>query len=183
MMADTLRVGLFVTCLVDMFRPGIGFASIKLLEDAGCQVHVPVAQTCCGQTAWNAGDKVDTRKLAAEVIQNFEGFDYIVTPSKPCSKMLQENYLELFENDEEWMHRAELFANKTYYVCSFLEKVLEIKNLDEKLKKRADILVGHDLGALMETAHNLKRQNISKEIRHVTEVLAGMTDSPSIGGQ
>jgi len=74
-MADALRVGLFVTCVVDMFRPSVGFASIKLLEDAGCQVHIPVAQTCCGQTAWNSRDKTDTREMALEVIQNFENFD------------------------------------------------------------------------------------------------------------
>ena len=182
-MADALRVGLFVTCVVDMFRPSVGFASIKLLEDAGCQVHIPVAQTCCGQTAWNSGDKTDTREMALEVIQNFESFDYIVTPSKPCAKMLQENYQELFQGDEKWMPQIEQFSSKVYEIRSFLEVVLEIKGLHEKLAKRADILVGDDLGALMETANTLKRQGISKEIRHVTEVLAGMTDSPSIGGR
>jgi len=182
-MADALRVGLFVTCVVDMFRPSVGFASIKLLEDAGCQVHIPVAQTCCGQTAWNSGDKTDTREMALEVIQNFENFDYIVTPSKPCAKMLQENYQELFQGDEKWMPQIEQFSSKVYEIRSFLEVVLEIKGLHEKLAKRADILVGDDLGALMETANTLKRQGISKEIRHVTEVLAGMTDSPSIGGR
>lgn len=180
-MADALRVGLFVTCVVDMFRPSIGFASIKLLEDAGCKVHVPVAQTCCGQTAWNSGDKTDAREIALEVLQNFEDFDYIVTPSKPCAKMLQENYPELFQSNEKWLPRIEAFSGKVYEIRLFLEEILEIKNLHEKLAKRADILVGDDLGALMETANTLKRQGIAKEIRHVTEVLAGMTDSPSIG--
>lgn len=182
-MADALRVGLFVTCLVDMFRPTVGFASIKLLEDAGCQVHVPVAQTCCGQTAWNARDKADAREIAEAVIQNFEGFDYVVMPSKPCANMLKENYQELFQDDEEWNFRVTQFSNKVFEICAFLEEVLEIKNLNEKLIKHADILTGDDLGALMETANTLKRQGIKKEIRHVTEVLAGMTDSPSIGGR
>lgn len=182
-MADALRVGLFVTCLVDMFRPTIGFASIKLLEDAGCQVHVPVAQTCCGQTAWNARDKADACEIAEAVIQNFEGFDYVVTPSKPCANMLKENYQELFQDDEKWTSRVEAFSSKVFEIYAFLEDVLEIKNLNERLAKRADILTGDDLGALMETANTLKRQGVSKEIRHVTEVLAGMTDSPPIGGR
>lgn len=182
-MADSLRVGLFVTCLVDMFRPSIGFASIKLLEDAGCQVHVPVAQTCCGQTAWNATDKADAREIAEEVIKNFETFDYVVTPSKSCAKMLWENYPKLFQDDEKWMPRVESFSNKTYEIYSFLENVIETKDLPQRLSKRADILTGDDLGSLMETANTLKRQGISKEIRHVTEVLAGMTDSPSIGAR
>lgn len=90
-MADAMRVGLFVTCLVDSFRPSVGFASIKLLESAGCKVHVPIAQTCCGQNAWNCGDKLDAREIAEEVIQNFESFDYIVAPSKPCAAMLKKN--------------------------------------------------------------------------------------------
>ncbi|MCZ6859353.1 MAG: (Fe-S)-binding protein, partial [Alphaproteobacteria bacterium] len=54
------RVGLFVTCLVDLFRPSVGFAAVKLLEAAGCTVAAPRAQTCCGQPAYNAGDRHDT---------------------------------------------------------------------------------------------------------------------------
>ncbi len=132
-MAESVRVGLFVTCLVDMFRPSVGFACIKILEDAGCQVHVPVAQTCCGQTAWNCGDKKDTREIAEEVIQNFEGFDYIIAPSKPCAKMLKDNYATLFKDDQKWAYRAEIFSSKTYELVSFLENVLEIENLKNHL--------------------------------------------------
>ena len=58
------RVALFVTCLVDLFRPSVGFAAVKLLEDAGCEVEVPVAQTCCGQPAFNTGDRATTEELA-----------------------------------------------------------------------------------------------------------------------
>jgi L-lactate dehydrogenase complex protein LldE len=45
------RVGLLVTCLVDAIRPRVGFAAIRLLEEAGCTVEVPMTQTCCGQPA------------------------------------------------------------------------------------------------------------------------------------
>ena len=72
------RVGLFVTCLVDMMRPSIGFAAVKLLEDAGCRVEVPDTQTCCGQPAYNSGDKADAVALARNVIAAFKGFDYVV---------------------------------------------------------------------------------------------------------
>ena len=58
------RVGLFVTCLVDLFRPSVGFAAVKLMEDAGCVVDAPAAQTCCGQPAYNSGDRDDTRAIA-----------------------------------------------------------------------------------------------------------------------
>jgi L-lactate dehydrogenase complex protein LldE len=71
------RVGLFVTCLVDFFRPTVGFAAAKLLEDAGCRVEVP-AQTCCGQPAFNSGDRGDARAIAEQVIEAFSAFDYVV---------------------------------------------------------------------------------------------------------
>ena len=52
-----MRVGLFVTCLVDLMRPSIGFAAIRLLEAGGAEVFVPPNQTCCGQPAYNSGDR------------------------------------------------------------------------------------------------------------------------------
>ena len=48
------RVALFVTCIVDLIRPSVGFAAVKLLEDADCRVSVPAAQTCCGPPAYSA---------------------------------------------------------------------------------------------------------------------------------
>ncbi|MEI9929134.1 MAG: (Fe-S)-binding protein [Rhizomicrobium sp.] len=60
------RVGLFVTCLVDLVRPQIGFAAVKLLEQSGCDVVVPQMQTCCGQPVWNAGADKDARAIAEQ---------------------------------------------------------------------------------------------------------------------
>jgi L-lactate dehydrogenase complex protein LldE len=74
------RVGLLVTCLVDLVRPAVGFAAVKLLEDAGCTVEVP-RQSCCGQPAFNSGDRATARALAEQVIATFEPYDYVVVPS------------------------------------------------------------------------------------------------------
>ncbi len=90
------RVGLFVTCLVDLIRPSIGFAAVKLLEDAGCTVEVPEAQTCCGQPAFNAGDRNTAADLARNVIAAFKGYDYVVAPSGSCGGMIVKHYPELF---------------------------------------------------------------------------------------
>ena len=79
------RVGLFVTCLVDLFRPSVGFAAVKLLEQAGCEVVVPAAQTCCGQPAWNSGDRRDARGVAETVLDAFADVDYLVAPSGSCA--------------------------------------------------------------------------------------------------
>lgn len=128
------RVGLFVTCLVDLFRPSVGFAAVKLLEEAGCEVHVPITQTCCGQPAWNSGDREDTASLAKEVIKAFEGFDYIVAPSGSCAGMLRKHYPELFAEDRIWRERAETFAGKVHELTSFLCDVIGVESVGAGVK-------------------------------------------------
>ena len=122
-MSARIRVGLFVTCLVDLVRPEIGFAAVKLLEQAGCDVEIPPTQTCCGQPAWNAGADGDARDIARDVIAAFEGFDYVVAPSGSCAGMIKRHYPEVFEKDEAWLTRARALAQKTHELTSFLVKV------------------------------------------------------------
>jgi L-lactate dehydrogenase complex protein LldE len=122
------RVGLFVTCLVDLIRPAVGFAAVKLLQDAGCVVDVPT-QTCCGQPAFNSGDRVTTRQIAEQVITAFEGFDYVVAPSGSCAGMLKTHYPELFEGDAAWAPRVEAFCGKTYELVSFLVDVMKVSKV------------------------------------------------------
>ena len=123
------RVGLFVTCLVDLMRPSIGFAAVKLLEDAGCRVEVPV-QTCCGQPAYNTGDRGTTRDLAERVIDDFRGFDYVVAPSGSCAGMIKVHYPELFADDPNSLPKAVELAAKTYELTSFLVDVLGVAEVD-----------------------------------------------------
>lgn len=119
-----MRVGLFVTCLVDLYRPVIGFAAIRLLEQAGCEVSVPEAQTCCGQPGYNSGDKASAQKLARQVIAAFDGFDYVVAPSGSCGGMIKTHYPELLADDPAWALRANALAAKTYELTQFLRDVL-----------------------------------------------------------
>lgn len=118
-----VRVGLFVTCLVDLFRPSVGFAAVKLLEEAGCKVEVPATQTCCGQPAYNSGDRADARAIAAQVIAAFESFDYVVAPSGSCAGMLREHYPALFADDPAMRARAEALAVRVWELISFLVDV------------------------------------------------------------
>jgi L-lactate dehydrogenase complex protein LldE len=122
------RVGLFVTCLVDLIRPAVGFAAVKLLEDAGCTVDIP-AQTCCGQPAFNSGDRATTRAIAEQVIAAFEPYDHVVAPSGSCAGMLKKHYPELFEGDAAWAPRVERFCVKTYELVSFLVDVLKVETV------------------------------------------------------
>lgn len=118
-------VGLFVTCLVNMIRPSVGFAALDLLERAGCRVRIPDGQTCCGLPGYNAGDLKGTRRLAKRVIRMFEPYDYIVVPSGSCAAMIARSYHEhVFEGDPSWRRRAEILGGKTFELTSFLFDVM-----------------------------------------------------------
>jgi L-lactate dehydrogenase complex protein LldE len=118
------RVGLLVTCLVDALRPRIGFAALQLLEQAGCTVEVPPTQTCCGQPAWNSGDSRHGAALARQVIQAFEGYDYLVAPSGSCAGMIRRHYPEALAHDPPWAARARALGDRTFEITSFLVDVM-----------------------------------------------------------
>jgi L-lactate dehydrogenase complex protein LldE len=124
------RVGLFVTCLVDAFRPNVGFAAVELLERAGCEVHVPQAQTCCGQPGYNSGDFSGTQAIARQVIETFEPYDYVVGPSGSCMGNLREHYPGLFPIDARWATRAAALAVKSHELVSFLTDVMGVSSVD-----------------------------------------------------
>ena len=123
------RVGLFVTCLVDLIRPRIGFAALELLEAAGCEVSVPATQTCCGQPGWNSGDRAAARALAERVIAEFEGFDYVVAPSGSCTGMIKQHYPEVFAGEAAWLARVDALAAKTYELTDFLASVVRLERV------------------------------------------------------
>lgn len=126
------RVGLFVTCLMNLFRPNIGFATAKLLEDAGCIVSVPASQTCCGQPGYNSGDNDAARALARQVIATFEDFDYLVGPSGSCMATIRHDYPVLFAEDADWHARAEAVADKSWELTSFLVDLLGVTRVQAR---------------------------------------------------
>ena len=121
-----MRVGFFVTCLVDLMRPSIGFAALKLLEEAGAEVAVPPTQTCCGQPAYNSGDRADAIALARKLVGEFEDCDYLVAPSGSCTGMIRTHYAELFADDAAMRGRVEALAAKTWELTRFLAEVLKL---------------------------------------------------------
>ena len=252
MAAPHPRVGLFVTCLVDLMRPAVAFAAVKLLEDAGCEVAVPAAQTCCGQPAYNSGDSGDAAAVARQVVDAFEDFDYVVVPSGSCAGTIKVHYPEMFAGEPDMLARVGRLAARTYELTTFLYEILggetvrqryrgvatyhdscsglrelgiraqprallstvdglEIRALrttetccgfgglfcvkypeisekmvdakaDDILATGADTVLGGDLGCLMNIAGRLQRRGSDIKVRHVAEVLAGLTDEvPPIG--
>jgi len=118
------RVALFVTCLVDLHRPSVGFAAIHLLEAAGCVVEVPRAQTCCGQPAYNAGDRATAREIGLSIITAFAAYDYVVAPSGSCAGMLSKHLPHLFDDDPNLRAKADALATKTFELTAFLADVM-----------------------------------------------------------
>lgn len=249
--ARKLRVGLFVTCLVDLFRPTVGFAAVKLLQSAGVAVEVPLAQTCCGQPAYNSGAFETARALARNLVATFEPYDYVVAPSGSCAAMIVRHIPGLLADDKDFAARATALASRSHELVSFLTDVLKIdslpgafsgavayhdscsglrelgikaqprallakigglslkeladpaaccgfgglfcvkyadistriadQKLDHVLESGADTLLAGDLGCLLHLAGRLKRRKANIRVRHIAEVLAGLTDSPAIG--
>ncbi len=242
------RVALFVTCLVDTIRPNIGFSALQLLEEAGCQVEVPSAQTCCGQPAFNSGDTRDTARLARRFIEIFEPYDYVVAPSGSCIGMVKAHYPEALADDPAWAERARRLAERCFELTSFLVDVMDyrpagrafpatatyhdscsglrelgvfaqprkllaavdelemvllegndvccgfggtfcvkypaISNavVGEKAaaieRTGAQVLLGGDLGCLLNMAGKLQRQGLPVRVYHTAEVLAGKAEVP-----
>ena len=160
------RVGLFVTCLVDMIRPSIGFAAVKLLEDAGCGVEVPEAQTCCGQPAFNSGDRKTAGDLARNVIAAFAGFDYVVAPSGSCGGMIIKHYPELFAEDSADHAAAVELSGRTHELVSFLTRVMKIDKVDAHFPAKATY---HD------SCSGLRELGIKKEPRMLLASVQGVT--------
>jgi len=130
------RVGLFVTCLVDLYRPSVGFAAVKLLEQTGCQVEVPRAQTCCGQPAYNSGDNAHARQLALQVLETFEDYDYVVGASGSCLGTIRCHYPEMFADDPELEARFASLSARSHELISFLVDVMEVDKIEASFNGR-----------------------------------------------
>ena len=159
------HVGLFVTCLVDLFRPSVGFAAVALLEKAGCQVSVPAAQTCCGQPTYNSGDRADSAAIAKQVIAAFAGFDHVVAPSGSCAGMIKAHYPEMFADDAEWRPRAEELAGRTWELTSFLVDVCGWDGVDARCEATATY---HDSCA------SLRENGVKAQPRALLAKVAGL---------
>jgi L-lactate dehydrogenase complex protein LldE len=163
--AASPHVALFVTCLVDLFRPSVGFAAAKLLEDAGCRVAVPRGQTCCGQPAYNSGDRADAVAIARGAIEALEGFDYVVVPSGSCAGMLRRHYPQLFEDDAGMAERAHAVAGRTFELLSFLTEVVGVERVEAAF---AGTVTYHD------ACSGLRELGIRDQPRHLLRSVKGL---------
>jgi L-lactate dehydrogenase complex protein LldE len=124
-----MRVGLFVTCLVDLMRPKIGFAALELLEAAGCEVVVPHTQTCCGQPGYNSGDRRGAQALARKLLGEFQSCDCVVVPSGSCGGMIKTHYPELLSEFPELRAEVGRLSARTWELSDFLANVVKLEKV------------------------------------------------------
>jgi len=122
-----MRVALYVTCLVDLMRPSVGFAALRLLESVSGEVVVPEGQTCCGQPAWSAGDRPLAGELARKAIAELEGYDHVVIPSGSCADQIRNVYPRLLADDPDWVLRARDLAARTWELTCFLSELAKLQ--------------------------------------------------------
>jgi L-lactate dehydrogenase complex protein LldE len=161
-----MRVGLFVTCLVDLMRPRIGFAALKLLEQAGCQVIVPQTQTCCGQPGYNSGDRRAAQTLAKKVIAEFSDCPYVVVPSGSCAGMIRAHYPELLSEFPELKVEVDRLAARTYELTDFLMSVLKVDRLGSRF---AGMITYHDC------CSGLREMGVKRQPRKLLSEVDGLT--------
>lgn len=166
------RVALFVTCLVNTIRPSIGFSAMSLLEQAGCEVHVPEQQGCCGQPAFNSGDDKASLKIAKQVIATFKNFDYVVVPSGSCAGMLKKSYLEVFASQEENDVDARELSDKTFELLSFLVDVRKFKPQGIELDGKYTY---HD------SCSGLRTMGVYAQPREMLAEVSGLEHEPLVG--
>lgn len=160
------NVALFVTCLVDLFRPTVGFAAVKLLEQAGCEVAVPRGQTCCGQPAYNSGDRADAADIARRTIPALLPFDYVVAPSGSCAGMIRKHWPTLFENEQEMSKLAIAIAEKTWELTSFLTDVCGMETVDAEYD---------GVAAYHDSCSGLRELGVREQPRKLLESVKGLT--------
>ena len=158
-------VSLFVTCLADLIRPSVAFASIRLLEQAGCIVDVPVQQTCCGQPGYNSGDYESTVPIAKKTIALFEHAQFVVAPSGSCAGMLTEHYPKLLEG--EWQERAIALAEKTYELTSFLADVVKLDKAPAILTQMPTVTYHDSCAGLRELGIKEQPRKLLRELCEV----------------
>ncbi|WP_207493317.1 (Fe-S)-binding protein [Aridibaculum aurantiacum] len=131
-----MNVQIFIPCFVDQLYPQTAFNMVKVLEKAGCKVSYNTNQTCCGQPAYNAGFWEEAKTICTKFMKDFEGADYIVTPSASCAGFVKNYYAKLFDNSS--VHNEVLkLGERTHEFSEFLVKVLGVVDFGAKLQGKA----------------------------------------------
>ncbi len=163
-------VSLFVTCIVDMIYPQTGVAVVEVLERLGVEVRFPMAQTCCGQPAFNSGFWDDARTVARQFLTAFADAEVIVAPSGSCASMVRHYYPTLFEDDPEWYAQAAWAASITWEFTEYLVDGLGVTDLGARGAALPPTRV-----AFHDACHGLRLMGLHDQARTLVGSIPGVT--------
>jgi L-lactate dehydrogenase complex protein LldE len=109
---------------------------IRVLEKAGCTVQYNKEQTCCGQPAFNAGFREDAKEVCIKFLKDFNGTDYIVSPSASCTGFVKNYYRDLFM-DSSYNKEVKNIGKRMYEFSDFLVNVLHHEDFKASLPCKA----------------------------------------------
>ena len=151
-------VSLFVTCIVDMMYPQMGMSVVTILERLGVKVIFPMAQTCCGQPAFNGGNRREAARVAKQFLRAFDGAEVIITPSGSCAAMVRHEFPTLFAGDSFWGPRAERAASITWEFSEYLVDGLGVTDLGGRLDTPRKV-------GLHDACHGLRLLKLGRQAR------------------
>jgi len=161
-----MNVALFVPCFVNVFSPKVAECTRQILQSQGCDVAVPLDQTCCGQPAFNTGYWDDAVPVAEHFLDVFGKYDHIVSPSGSCVTMVRHFYERLFPENHPRTGEAHDVAKKTHELCEFLVGTLETED------------VGAAFGATVtyhDACHALRELHVKDQPRRLLQNVSGLT--------
>lgn len=134
-----MDIQLFIPCFIDQLFPQTGFNMVKVLEKLGVSVQYNSDQTCCGQSAFNAGFRDEAREVAQKFLKEVSGTDYIVSPGSSCTAFVKHYYPLLFDNSS--LHNEVRETGKRIFEFSnFLTEVLGVEDVGAVLPGKATYL-------------------------------------------
>ncbi len=156
-------VTLFIPCLVDQVYPEIGLAMAKILRHFGYELFYDPRQTCCGQPAFNAGHRIEARKVAKQFIDIFQQAETIVAPSGSCVAMIRNYYPVLFK-DHHCEKPARQLSKRVFEFSEFLYRENLIPNISGTFSGRVGF---HN------SCHSYRELGINAEPLNIVKRISG----------
>ena len=159
------RVAFLTGCIMPLSFADAHRASIRVLSRAGCDVHLPEHQQCCGALHVHGGAREAARDLARQNIDAFQAVnpEAIVVNSAGCASALKE-YGELLDGDPIYGPLAHAFAGK---IRDFSEFLVEIGGGSEPSHLDRDVVY-------QDACHLVHAQGISQQPRDLIGAIPGV---------
>jgi glycolate oxidase iron-sulfur subunit len=160
------RVAFLAGCITNVAFARLNEATVRVLQQNGCEVVVPEGQGCCGALHIHAGLRDKARELARRNIDAClgGGVDAILTNTAGCGSTLKE-YHELLEHDPECHEKAVLFVSKLRDINEWLASI----------GLRGDLHPLNLTVTYQDSCHLLHGQKIRAAPRELLKAIPGLT--------